>query len=155
MCSLNYFRSIFITFLRIEQIFHVTVVILTDDEASSNQRRLIKEAEKTKNQGIVLIVIGVGDEINEEALVSVASHNRLYTASSYEVLSSMGVRISVMLCQGNRHSVFRPLFKSASALTALSWPVIVYIIYPRPNSNNNPKVWFYWPKVSTIIYSTL
>ena len=81
-------------------IYVFVVVILTDDGASSNQHQLVKEAEKTKNQGITLMVIGVGDETNEEALVSVASHHRLYTASSYEALGRMGVRISVMLCQG-------------------------------------------------------
>lgn len=88
----------------------------------------MKEAEKTKNQGIVLIVIGVGDEVNEEVLVSIASHHRLYTASSYEALGNMGVRISVMLCQG---------WLSAEENAYFTVPPLLGISSDQPIDNDN------------------
>lgn len=83
----------------------VTAIILTDDGASRDQRQLIREAQLTKKRGIVLIVIGIGDALNEDTLISVASHNKLYIAKNYEALGMMSLKLSVILCQGQYMSV--------------------------------------------------
>ena len=61
---------------------------------------MIKEAQLTKRKGIYLIVIGVGDGVDEGVLISVASDHKLYMASSFEQLSTMSIKLTLALCQG-------------------------------------------------------
>ena len=75
-------------------------VLITDDGISGDERRLIKEAQLTKRKGIYLIVIGVGDGVDEGVLISVASDHKLYMASSFEQLSTMSIKLTLALCQG-------------------------------------------------------
>lgn len=75
-------------------------VIITDDGGNSDQHQLVLEARRARSKGIKLLVIGVGDRVNADLLASVASSDRLFVVNSYESLSLMGVRVAVLLCQG-------------------------------------------------------
>ena len=45
-------------------------------------------------------LLGIGDGINEEALVKVASDSRLFLAKDYQALTIMGIRVAITICQG-------------------------------------------------------
>lgn len=83
----------------------ILVLILTDGGHQGDAQKAVREAEKLKSEGAVVMVVGVGEAVDKDSLVKVASHSKLFTAKTAESLSTMSVRLSVILCHGKTYSV--------------------------------------------------
>jgi len=76
-------------------------ILIVDGRHGSNLARAKNEAKVAKQEGIKLIVIGVGDDVDQSELQSLATSNSdVITCDSYDDLSSLKQRIIDRLCDG-------------------------------------------------------
>jgi len=76
-------------------------LLIIDGKHGSNLQRTLSEAKKTKDEGIRLIVIGVGSNVERSELNSIASSPEdVLTCGSYDELLSAKSDIISRLCHG-------------------------------------------------------
>ena len=54
-------------------IFTFSVVIITDGPSDRDSHRTLPEAELSKNAGITIIVIGIGNQVDQAEIFGIAS----------------------------------------------------------------------------------
>jgi len=76
-------------------------ILIVDSQHGNNFAKAKSEAKKAKDEGIKLIVIGVGNDVEESELNAIASSpDDVMTCGSYAELTSLKTNIIARLCNG-------------------------------------------------------
>jgi len=75
------------------------LILITDGTANIEERRTIPEADATKAAGIQIFTVGIGSEIKEEQLRTIASMRSYYHfATNFDTLNSVLQRLLNVSC---------------------------------------------------------
>jgi collagen type VI alpha len=76
------------------------IAIVITDGHSTHKDKTIEHAEKLKEQGVEIYSIGVGDKVDEDELVKMASNKNLFRVNTFTALSHIQPLLLRQVCTG-------------------------------------------------------
>jgi Mg-chelatase subunit ChlD len=73
-------------------------IVITDGASNRDSNKTIPYAKRAKEAGIIMVAIGVGDEVNPKELEGIASPGLVFNVSSFDGLQFIQDKLEVVAC---------------------------------------------------------
>ncbi|KAK3582073.1 hypothetical protein CHS0354_013452 [Potamilus streckersoni] len=78
----------------------VQIAVVMTDGQSINMKETAKEAQKLKDEGVVILSVGIGDKVNQQELRAIASAEKyLFQVASFDLLDTIKKTVSFKVCE--------------------------------------------------------